>query len=285
MGTWNYHGGPGPLREGLRAGVRFIDTAESYETEAVVGEAVHGVRDGVLIATKVSSRNFRAADLRRSVDASLLKLGTDWIDLLQLHEPNPAVPLEETMGALADVVDEGKVRFVGVSNFSISQLKQAQEALGRYPVVSNQVRYNLIDRTIESGLLQYCQSNRICVIAYSPLGRELQRVFDCDPTGVLDELSRSTGRSVANILLGWCLAKDGVVVIPKGNSAEHILDNCGAAGWRLDPGQISMLDSRIRHRQRGRLDALLRRHLPGPLRTVALRASKMLPRTLRRRVS
>ncbi len=285
IGTSDYHAGPGPLRRGLEAGALFIDTAESYGTEEVVGEALKGLRERVFVATKVSPENFRRSRLQASVDASLLRLGAETIDLLQLHQPNPAIPIQETMEALASLVDVGKVRFVGVSNFSVAQLKDAQSALHNYPIVSNQVRYNLIDRTIEQELLQYCQANHITVIAYSPLARSLHRLKDCDPGGILERLSREIGKSPAQIALNWCLCKEGVVVIPKGNSKEHILENCAASDWRLNPKQIDLLDGAIQYRHRGRFDALLRRLTPHSLRPVALRALQYLPRGLRRRVT
>lgn len=284
LGTWSYHAGPGPLWRGLEAGALFIDTAESYGTEPVVRESMNGLRDRVFLATKVSPQNFHRADFRRSVDSSLRRLGTDVIDLLQLHEPHSSIPIEETMGAMADLIEAGKVRFAGVSNFSVAQLQEAQKALGTYPLVSNQVRYNLIDRTIEKDVLEYCQANRVTVIAYCPLARGLNRIRDCDPSGAIDELVRMTGRSPAQIVLNWCLCKEGVVAIPKGNSEEHILDNCGAAGWRLSAEQVALLDSRIRYRRRNRVDMLARRYTPRSLQSLASRAVHLLPRSLRRRV-
>lgn len=284
IGTWDYHAGPGPLRKGLEAGALFIDTAESYGTETVVGEAIRGMRDRVFIATKVSPQNFRPADLRRSVEASLQRLGIDVIDLLQLHEPNPSIPIEETMGAVAGVIDAGKVRFAGVSNFSVMQLREAQKALARYPIVSNQVRYNLIDRTIETDLLPYCQANHVTVIAYCPLAKGLNRVRDCDPSGVIDELARATGKTPAQIVINWCLCRNGVVAIPKGNSTQHILDNCGASDWRLSQEQLALLDSRIQYRQRSRFDLLIRQWMPRPFHAIAIRTVNALPRGLRRRL-
>lgn len=284
IGTWNYHGGPGPLRKGLEAGALFIDTAESYGNETVVGEAVRGMRNRVFIGTKVSQQNCRREDLIKSADTSLWKLGIDCIDLLQLHEPNPLIPIEDTMGAMVELVDAGKIRFIGVSNFSIDQLEKAQKVLGNRSIVSNQVRYSLIDRTIETGLLQYCQANKVTVIAYSPLGREFSRIHDCDPHGVITQIANTTGRTPPQIVINWCLCKEGVVAIPKGNSTDHILDNCGASGWRLSQEHLALLDSRIRFRQRSRCDMLVRRWMPGPLRALAVRAAKALPRGLRRRV-
>lgn len=283
MGAWSYYGGVECLRSGLAAGALFIDTAESYGTEEVVGEAIHGWPDRVFVATKVSSQNFRQVDLRRSVDSSLKELRLEQVDLLQLHEPNPLVPIEETVQGLAEAVQAGKVRFVGVSNFSVQQLVEARRVAGSLPIVSNQVRYSIIDRTIEDGLLEHCQQAGITVIAYCPLARGLDRIRDCDPTGVVDELAQELQKSPAQIVLNWCLCKDGVVVIPKGNTEAHILDNCGASGWRLTQEQIARLDSRIRHRKRGRFDSMVRRYTPAPLRKAALRAAAIMPPGFRRR--
>jgi diketogulonate reductase-like aldo/keto reductase len=283
IGTWNYRGGPTPLRKGLEAGALFIDTAESYGTEPDVGVAIRGIRKKVFIATKVSPQNFHADNLRRSVDASLRRMKVHVIDLLQLHEPNPWIPIEETMGALSALIDAGKVRFAGVSNFSVPQLQAAQKALGKYPVVSNQVPYNIINRTIEKDVLPYCRRQGITVIAYWPLARSISRIRDCDPTGVIDELSKETGKSPAQIIINWCLCQEGVVAIPKGNSIEHILDNCSASDWRLSQEQLANLNSRIRHRRRNRFDVLIRQWLPGPLQSLGMSMLNVLPPSLRRR--
>jgi diketogulonate reductase-like aldo/keto reductase len=210
-------------------------------------------------------------------------LDTDFVDLLQLHEPNPAIPLDDTMGAVSELITAGKVKFVGVNNFSVTQLKAAQKALGRYPIVSNQVRYNLIDRTIEAELLPYCRANHVTVIAYCPLARGLSRVRDCDPTGAIDQLSRETGKSPAQIVINWCVCQAGVVAIPKGNSVEHILDNCGASDWRLNREQLALLDERVQHRRRNRFDELVRKWIPGPLQSIAIQTLNALPREVRRR--
>lgn len=285
MGTWEYQAGTEPLLSGLEAGATFIDTAESYGNEEVVGRALTRWPGRVFVATKVSPHNFRRGDILKSADASLRRLGVDTIDLLQLHKPNRSIPIAETLGAMEDLVDAGKVRFIGVSNFSLPQLQEAERALRRNKIVSNQVRYNIADRTIEGGLLQYCQSQGITVIAYSPLGRELARVRDCDPTGVIDEVAQSIGKSYSQVVLNWCLSKDGVVVIPKGSSAAHVLDNCGASGWRLSDEHLRLLEDRVKHRRRGRLDAILRRAVPPGLRGMAVAVVRRLPRSLRQRIN
>lgn len=284
LGTWDYHGGIEPLRAGFDLGATFVDTAESYESEPMVGQAVRGMRGRVFVASKVSPEHFRGADLSRAADASLKRLGLDYLDLYQLHQPNSAVPIAETMNAMEALVDAGKIRFIGVSNFSVEQLNAARQALRKHPLVSNQVRYNLADRTIEAGLLSFCQKQNITVIAYSPLGRELQRIHDCDPEGALTEIARVTGKTPAQVALNWCLCQDHVVVIPKGNSVAHVRENGGASGWRLAADQKRLLDEKIQFRRRSAAETTLRGLVPRGLTPWVKRGLGLLPRSLRRRV-
>jgi diketogulonate reductase-like aldo/keto reductase len=286
LGTWGYHGGIEPLRRGLDVGALFIDTAESYaDAEEVVRDAIAGVRDRVFLATKVSMHHLSRDDLKKAAESSLKRMGIPHIDLYQIHQPNPEIPIAETLGAMEELVDEGKIRYIGVSNFNLEQLIEARKAAMKYPIVANQVRYNLADRTIENGLLQYCQENNITVIAYSPLARELSRLTDCDPNGVLTRIAQETGRTVAQIAINWCLCKDGVVAIPKGNSTEHVLENCAASGWRLGEGHLALLDGQIQSRRRGRLDTMLRKYMPSSVVPIAKQCLGLLPRGIRRRLS
>lgn len=284
LGTWGYHAGPELLRRGLDAGALFIDTAESYGTESIVGEAIAGRRERVFLATKVSPHHFRRADVLRAANDSLLRLQTDYIDLYQLHEPNESIPVEETLGAVEELVEAGKVRFVGVSNFSLSQLQRAQRAMRKHPIVANQIRLNLIDRTSPE-LLSYCQVNQINVIAYCPLARGIQGIRDCDPRGVLDEVAEANRRTVAQTALNWCLSHDGVVVIPKGNTLGHVLENCGASDWKLSDADFQRLSESIAYRRRGKLDALVRRCLPSGFKQRLKGIGKLLPPILRRRLN
>src|SRR6476660_642442 len=167
FGTWNYRGGVEPLRAAIEYGAGLIDTAESYGTEEIVGEAIKGRRHQVFLATKALPRNFKRRDLVAAAEKSLRRLGVGHIDLYQLHWPNLTIPIEVPMRGMEDLVNAGKVRFIGVSNFSVRDLINAQAALGKQRIISNQVRYSLAERTIEGGLLQYCQKNGITVIAYS----------------------------------------------------------------------------------------------------------------------
>ena len=285
LGTWDYRAGPEPLRAGLDAGALFIDTAESYGSEEVVAEAIRGIRGSVFLATKVSRDHLRRAQVFAAAEQSLRQLRTDWIDLYQIHAPNSGVPLEETLDAMEELVDTGKVRFIGVSNFSVRELERARQAMRKHPIVSNQVRYNLGDRSIEGALLADCQAHHVTVIAYSPLGREFERLLDCDPHGVLTQVAHEVGKSLPQVALNWCLCHDGVVAIPKGNSIKHVLENCSASGWRLSAAQFRRLDEGILFRRRTELDSLLRRLAPAGTGPFLKRCIRRLPPSLRRNLN
>ncbi|HEY3129420.1 MAG TPA: aldo/keto reductase [Acidobacteriota bacterium] len=259
LGTWQYKGGVGPLREGIALGACLIDTAESYGTEEIVGKSLRGIRDQVFVATKISPRHFKHSDVISAADRSLQRLQIDHIDLYQLHWPNCAVPIDETMGAMEDLVDRGKVRFIGVSNFSLVELKQARAVLRKHSIVSNQVRYSLIDRSIEVRLLTYCRQNNITVIAYSPLARGIQNIKGRDPHGILSKVAAMTGKTQSQVALNWCISKSPVIAIPKSNSIGHVVENCKASNWRLSAGELRLLDEGIRFKRRGRAEAALRR--------------------------
>jgi diketogulonate reductase-like aldo/keto reductase len=242
LGTWRYTGGPVPLRMGIALGATLIDTAERYGTEDAVGEAIRDLRSQVFLATKVRHEHLRYADVVRAADNSLRALGVDHIDLYQIHRPNPEVPLEETMRALDELVAAGKVRFIGVSNFSVTQCQEAQ-SLTRNRIVANQVRYSLADRTIEADLLPYCRKNGITVIAYSPLARSIDKICDSLHPGILERVAREEGRTPAQVALNWCTARDNVIAIPRASTVEHVGDVCAASGWRLSPSSLAVLDS------------------------------------------
>jgi len=259
FGTWSYQGGVAPLRRGIDLGAFLIDTAESYGTEEIVGEAVRGVRDRAFIATKALPRHFRHPDILTAADESLKRLRTDHIDLYQLHWPNYAVPIEETMAAMEALVERGKVRFIGVSNFSVTDLKKAQAALSKYKIASNQVRYNLIDRTVEGGLLHYCREHDIALLAYSPLAHGLGHIKERDRGQILRRVSSMSGKSEAQVALNWCISKAGVVAIPTASSIGHVEDDCGACDWRLSDDHIGLLDHGIKFSRRGYAETTLRR--------------------------
>ncbi len=246
LGVWRYRGGPDPLRHGIELGAFLLDTAEAYRTEDVVGEAVAGVRDRVFIATKVSGDNLRHDDVLRAADRSLRELGCDHIDLYQVHWPNSRVPVGETMRAMEALVDRGLVRHIGVSNFSVGELRAAQAATTKYPIVANQVMYSLKRRDVERDLLPYCQEQGVTVIAHTPLGdgslATRSRLMGGWGMETLESVAAEANKTLAQVALNWCTSRPGVIAIPKSNSAERIEENVNASGWRLTPEQVGRLD-------------------------------------------
>lgn len=246
FGTWQYRGGSAPLQKAVELGACLIDTAEMYGTEGDVGAAIRGMREKVFIATKVSGNHLRHDEVLRAADASLKRLGIDTIDLYQLHWPDPGVPIAETMGAMEKLADAGKVRFIGVSNFYLKSLQEAEAAMTRHKIVSNQVKYSLLQRGIEEDTLAYCQKRRITVIAYSPLARghlcAKALLRNRRALGALEKIAAETGKTMAQAALNWCIAKPGVVAIPKTDRVERVEELCGASGWKLSPPQIAALE-------------------------------------------
>ena len=148
---------------------------------------------------------------------------------------------------------------IGVSNFSVRDLIRAQAALSTRRIVSNQVRYSLVERTIERGLLLYCQTNGITVIAYSPFSTSLAKLTAADPDGVLSRVAEAASRSEAQVALNWCISKEMVIAIPKASTVEHVVENTGASGWRLQPELANLLDTKISFRRRGNIEMGIRR--------------------------
>ncbi len=247
LGTWKYRGGPEPLRRGIELGANLIDTAEMYRTEDAVGVAIRGIRDRVFVATKVLGSNLRFDQVVRAAENSLRQLDNDIIDLYQIHWPNRSVPIAETMRAMEELVDRGMVRYIGVSNFSVAEMQEAQAAMPKYPIVCNQVLYNLKRRGIERDLIPYCEERGITVMAYTPLADGSLAVRPRLRAGrnweTLEAVARETGRTPAQVALNWCLSHSPVVVIPKTNSVARTEENCGASGWRLTADQVQRLEA------------------------------------------
>jgi diketogulonate reductase-like aldo/keto reductase len=257
LGTWGIGGlsssnserdeiGVKALRLGLELGMRFIDTAEMYgrgHSEEVVAEAVKGQRESVFLATKVSAENLSYDNVLRSCEASLRRLRTSYIDLYQIHWPNSRIPISETMKAMEKLEENGKIRHVGVSNFSVRQFTEAQNALSKTDVVSNQVDYSLTERSIETDLLPFAERQRITIIAYSPLARgQISEQAHGDRWQVLDQIARINQKTRSQVALNWLLIKPSVVVIPKASNLQHVQENSGSVGWRITKEQEKKLN-------------------------------------------
>ncbi len=219
------------LRRGMELGMTMIDTAEMYgygNAEKLVGQAIKGMRDEVFVVTKVSPEHFGYEDVLSSCEGSIRRLGVEHIDLYLLHWPSHQVPIEETMKAMEELVSRGKIRYIGVSNFSVAQTLKAREALPRSEIVCNEVRYSVTHRSIESELLPFCEREKLTVIAYSPLdtgkipARRIPRVL-------LDKY----GMTSAQLMLNWVTYREAVVAIPKASNVEHVESNAAALSTRI----------------------------------------------------
>jgi diketogulonate reductase-like aldo/keto reductase len=260
LGTWSIGGGMTPsysadkqaieaIRYAVRLGMNHIDTAEIYgggHAEELVGEAIKEFkRDDVFIASKVWHTNLRYNDVLRACERSLKRLQTSYIDLYYIHWPNPSIPLRETMRALERLHDEGKIRYIGVSNFSASLVEEARSYLSHADIVADQVEYSLYERSIERDLMPYCLREGIAIVAYSPLGqgrlaREL-REGRSRRVRILMEVAERYSRTPIQVALNWVIWHEHVITIPKSVRREHLEENAGAAGWRLDENDYKLL--------------------------------------------
>ena len=256
IGTWEMGGGISPdtsgdagcvraLRKAIELEMTLIDTAEKYadgHAEELVGEAIQPFpREQLFVVSKVWPDHLKYDEVLKAVERSLKRLRIDRLDLYLIHHPNPDVPLKETVAAMEKLVEQGMTRFIGVSNFNVSQMEEARSCLSKNEIVVNQLPYNLLDREIEKETLPYCQKNQITVMAYWPLakGRLAGNKY-------LNEIGKKYGKTAAQVAINWLIAREGVLAIPKAVKIEHLEQNAGAAGWRLSDEDIESISDRVR---------------------------------------
>ena len=231
------------LRRAIELGVNFIDTADSYGPEVsenLIAETLHPYPDDLVIATKGGltrpgpgqwKPDGRPEHLRQACEGSLRRLRLDQILLYQFHRPDPEVPIEESVGALAELKAQGKIRHIGVSNFSESQLRVAQRVT---PVVSVQNRYNAADRQSEA-LIDLCEQEMLAFLPWAP-------VQDADKNPAVTDAARRHGVTTYQIVLAWLLARSPQMLpIPGTGSAEHVEENIAAAGISMSQDEIAAI--------------------------------------------
>jgi aryl-alcohol dehydrogenase-like predicted oxidoreductase len=300
LGTWAIGGGGwqwgwGPqddaasiraLRYGLDLGINWIDTAAAYglgHAEEVVAQVIAGRRDEVIIATKCGlvwdegSTNvygrLKAENVRAECEASLKRLNLEVIDLYQIHWPNPDEDIEEAWGAIADLIREGKVRYAGVSNFNVGQIKRVQAI---HPVASLQPPYSMLDRDVEKELLSYCAANDIGVIAYSPMQAGLltgkytrERIASLPDNDWRKEknpgfrepalssnlklieglrpIAERNGKTLAQLAIAWVLRRPEVTAAIVGSRRPSQIEETARAGdWVLTEEDIAEIDALLR---------------------------------------
>ena len=235
------------LRRVVQAGVELIDTADSYGPEVsenLIAEALRPYPDNLVIATKgglerpgpgVWERNCRPDRLRRCCEASLKRLRLERIDLYQLHAVDPKVPIEDSVGALAELQEEGKIRHVGLCNVTVEELDRAREIV---PIVSVQNRYNIADRASEE-VVAACERDQLAFLPWFPLA-----TGDLSSRGsTLEEIARSHSATTRQVALAWLLAHSPVMLpIPGTNSVAHFEENFEAAQLELEEDELEALD-------------------------------------------
>ncbi|WP_291767573.1 aldo/keto reductase [Caldivirga sp. UBA161] len=235
------------LRVGLENGINLIDTAEIYGSEPIVSEAIRGFnRDELFIATKVWLNHLKYDSVIKAAQGSLRRLNVKYIDLYQIHFPNRRVPIEETMRAMEYLVDKGIVRFIGLSNFNLNQVIEAQQALKRHEVVALQLPYSLVDRRIEGDIIPYAKRENMAILCYYPLGHgKLVREF---PRDLINLVKKNHGdKTPAQIALNWIISKhENAFPIPRASNPIHVKENLGAVGWRLSEEEINSIEAWFR---------------------------------------
>jgi pyridoxine 4-dehydrogenase len=229
------------LRRAIELGVNFIDTADSYGpyvSEELIGETLHPYPDDLVIATKGGLErtgpgrwpvNGRPEHLIEACEGSLRRLKLEQIPLYQFHRPDPAVPLEDSIGALVTLKDQGKIRHIGLSNVDEDQLRRAQRLT---PIVSIQNRYNVDDRRSDS-LVDLCEQERIVFLPWAP-------IQNLDGNRIVQQLAQDHRATPRQIVLAWLLARSpSILPIPGTGSTSHLDENIAAAAIKLTPAEVA----------------------------------------------
>ena len=285
---WRFGWGPqddadsiATLKRAVDLGINWVDTAAIYglgHSEEVVGRALREMSRKPIVATKCSRRwddtgtpygNLKKASLHAECEASLKRLGVDAIDLYQIHWPDPDADIEEGWGTLADLVKEGKLRYIGVCNFNVEQLKRIAPI---HPIASLQPPYSMLVRGVEDGLLQYCARNHIGVVAYSPMQKGLltgkvtrawvaglpeddhrrrdamfqepQLSANLKLVGGLQAIAKRNGRTAAQLAIAWVLRRPEVTAAIVGARRPAQIEETAPAGdWALSAEDIHDIDT------------------------------------------
>jgi 2,5-diketo-D-gluconate reductase B len=241
LGTWALSGRTcyDAVRAALEIGYRHIDTAQLYGNESEVGAAIRdsGVPRGeIFVTTKVPMGELRAPQIRRNVEQSLKRLGTDYVDLLLIHWPSRREPLAETLGAFAEARGKGQTRFIGVSNFTVALLRETIE-VHRADIVCNQVEYH--PYLSQQPVLSAVQKHGLILTAYSPLARG-RVAADCD----LARIAQAHGKTPSQIALRWLLDQPNVAAIPRSASRAHLAANFAVFDFALSPADRTTIDAK-----------------------------------------
>jgi len=266
QGTWNMPESGAALaeakralRRGIELGMTHLDTAEMYgdgRVEEILGDTLAGLpRESLFITTKVLPSNATYKGTLTACDRSLRRLKLEYLDLYLLHWPS-SHPLEETMKALEKLVEDGKTRCIGVSNFDLDELREAQSYLRKVPLACNQVLYHLRERGIEHEVLPYCEREKIAVVAYTPFGRGRFPKNAIGDDGVIGGIARKHHATPRQIILAFLTRGPALFTIPKAATIAHVEENAAAGDVLLDADDIAQIDNAFPVGDKGSLATL-----------------------------
>jgi diketogulonate reductase-like aldo/keto reductase len=242
------------LRAGLELGMTHIDTAEIYAqggAEDVIAEALRGHRRAdAFLVSKVAPQHATCSGTVAAAEQSLRRLHTDYLDLYLLHWPG-SHPIGETMRAMEDLVDAGKIRFIGVSNFDVDDLRGAMRALTRERIACNQVLYNLAERGIEHDLVPLCEREGIAVVGYTPFGS--WPPARSERRRVLETIGARHGKTARQVALSFLTRAGSLFAIPKAGDVAHVRENAGVLGFQLTAEDVAAIERAFPARKSRRL--------------------------------
>lgn len=239
LGTWKLKGKECErvIKTSLELGYTHIDTAWMYENQRAVGKALRDVgvdRDELFITTKIWHTHLKHDDVLSQFDVCIRDLQMDYVDLLLIHWPSDSVPFEETFTAFQEIYDAGKVKSIGISNFSIAQVERACE-ISDLPICTNQVEYHV--RSKKEELRAHCETRHIPITAHRPLA-----VGNLANDAELTEIGNRHGKTAAQVALRWLIQKD-IITIPKSGSEPHLRENLDIFEWQLTDEEMQTLEN------------------------------------------
>ena len=236
------------LRKGIELGMNHIDTAEVYgfgAAEETVGEVVAEYdRDDLFITTKLFPLHLRYKSFKKAAYNSLRRLGLKSVDLYLIHWPIPFVSTKKLMKVLEELVDEGKTRYIGVSNYSVEQFKKAQSHLKKYELVNNQLKAHLLHQAHINESLPFYQKEGVTMTAYSPLGHSGFTNLKGEIRERLEKIAKSHNATIQQIAIAWLINHENVIAIPKALQIKHVEANAQAAEIKLKKEEIDLLSNK-----------------------------------------
>jgi len=235
------------LRMGIEIGMTHLDTAEIYgwgKSEEIVGQIIKEYnRDDLFITSKLFPMHFRRKTMKKAANKSLKRLGIDHFDLYLIHWPNPLASIQKQMKVLEGLVKEGKTRYIGVSNFSVKQFKEAQNYLKKEELVNNQLKANIVEQKHIYRSLPYYQKQNITMTAYSPLGHEGLNDIKGSIKNNLEKIAEGHNATIQQIAIAWLVNHKNVITIPKAFHINHVKANAEAAKIKLSKEEIDLFYS------------------------------------------